>query len=177
MELLTVVAIVGVLVAIAVPSFIHEIPKYRLKRAGNELYGNMQRAKLGAVKENHDWAIVFDTGTTPGRYAVCSNDGADGSWDGGFTGAMDDNVVLVVNLAEYGSEVDFGHGDATTPKGTGFGDEVTFAGNRAVFNPSGFIDPPSGYSYLENKNGDTYCIGGLTSGVVRIYQWVNGGWI
>ena len=60
LELLTVVAIVGVLVAIAVPSFIHEIPKYRLKRAGSELYGNMQRAKLGAVKENHDWAIVFD---------------------------------------------------------------------------------------------------------------------
>ena len=87
------------------------------------------------------------TGSSPGRYFVCSFDGGDG-WDGGPALGGNDTVDRAINLADYGSGVDFGHGDATGPKGTGFGDEVTFVGNTARFNPSGFIEPLSGYSLL-----------------------------
>jgi len=174
MELLTVVAIIGVIAGLAIASGIEWMPRHRLKSAANDLFSNMQRAKMGAIKEHSDWAIVFDTSVSPGRYAICSDDGADDTWDGGFSGGDDPTTgTQVVNLANYSSGVDFGHGNATAPKGSAFGTDVTYT---VVFNAAGFIDPPSRYNYLENKDGDTYCVGGLTSGVINSFQWTSGGW-
>ncbi len=176
MELLTVVAIIGVMAGLAIASGIEWLPKHRLKSATNDLFSNMQRARMMAIKERSEWAIVFDKSVSPGRFFVCSDDGVDNSWDGGAALGGDDLVDRTINLADYGSGVDFGHGSATTPKGTVFGDDVTFSGNIVRFNASGFIVPLSGYAYLENKDGDTYCIGGLTSGVINTFRWQSGGW-
>ncbi len=176
MELLTVVAIIGVLAGMAIASGIEWLPRHRLKSATNDLFSNMQRARMAAIKERSEWAIVFDTTVSPGRFFVCSDDGVDNIWDGGAALGGDDVVDRTVNLVNYNSGVDFGHGSATAPKGTGFGNDVTFAGDTVVFNSTGLINPPSGYVYLENKDGDTYCIGGLTSGVINTFRWQSGGW-
>jgi len=174
MELLTVVAIIGVMAGMAIASGIEWLPKHRLKSATNDLFSNMQRAKMAAIKDRSDRAIVFDASVSPGRYAICSDDGDDDTWDGGFSGGDDPGIdTQVVNLVDYRSAIDFGHGNATSPKGSVFGADVTYT---VVFNAAGFIDPPSRYIYLENKDGDTYCVGGLTSGVINTFRWASGGW-
>ena len=48
-ELLVVIGIIGVLTGIAVPNLVAWLPDYRLKSAANDLYRNMQFAKLSEI--------------------------------------------------------------------------------------------------------------------------------
>ena len=81
-ELLTVMSMMAVLAAIAIPALSLWIPNYHLKSAARDLYSNFQLAKITAVKQNEVCAVVFDSGITPGRYFICSGPGANGNWDG-----------------------------------------------------------------------------------------------
>ena len=67
-ELLTTIAIIAVLAAIAIPAFSGWIPNYRLKMAARDLYSNMQLAKLTAVRNNQNCSITLST--SPDRYTV-----------------------------------------------------------------------------------------------------------
>jgi prepilin-type N-terminal cleavage/methylation domain-containing protein len=64
MELLVVVGIIALLAAVAVPMFLTNIPKYRLKGAARAVVSDFQRTKLEAVKRNCNVEIRF----TPGAY-------------------------------------------------------------------------------------------------------------
>jgi type IV fimbrial biogenesis protein FimT len=64
MELLVVVGLIALLAAVAVPMFLTNIPKYRLKGAARMVVSDFQRAKLEAVKRNCNVEIRF----TPGTY-------------------------------------------------------------------------------------------------------------
>ena len=75
MELMVVIAIIGIMAAIAIPGFSTWLPNYRLKTAARDLYSNMQKTKVGAIKSNSDWAIVFDPANK--RYRICSDDGGE----------------------------------------------------------------------------------------------------
>lgn len=55
-----VIAIIGVLSAIALPSLLGNLPEKRLKNAARNLYSDMQRARLQAVKENTPLTVTFD---------------------------------------------------------------------------------------------------------------------
>jgi type IV fimbrial biogenesis protein FimT len=169
LELIIVIVILGILTAIGVPNYLSWLPKYRLKSAARDLYSNMQLAKLGAIKSNSDWAIVFEGAS--GQYEVCSGRGSDNSWGGG-----DDDVVKTVVLSGYNSGVTYGHGNAGSPIGSTFGDEITFTSNVAVFNSRGTGD--AGYVYLENSSDTTsYVVGKWTSGVIVLQRWDGSNWI
>ena len=120
-ELMVVIVVIATLTAISVPNFLAYLPNARLKRAARELYSNMQLSKMGAIKQNTAWAIVFDK--TDDKYQVCSGKGVDDSWAG-----ADNVVVKTVVLSDYRSGVAYGHGDSTSAIGSGFGDEITYAG-------------------------------------------------
>jgi prepilin-type N-terminal cleavage/methylation domain-containing protein len=172
MELLVVLGILGILAVIAVPTLMNELPRYRLKKAANELYGNMQRARMGAIKDNHDWAIAFDPGASPGRYFIYSEDVDDDGWDGD-----DDTLVKVVNLSDYLSGVDFGHGtagDDIPGNGAAPADDITYGSDDLVFNSRG--TGSAGYVYLENNQGDAFGVGTRSSGVILLREWRNGAW-
>ena len=85
-ELLTTIAIIAILAAIAIPAFSGWIPKYRLKMAARDLYSNMQLAKLTAVRKNQNCSINFST--SPDSYTVSL-------------------VNKTVVLGDYGSRVKF----------------------------------------------------------------------
>jgi prepilin-type N-terminal cleavage/methylation domain-containing protein len=51
-EILVVVAVIGILGAIALPSFDRARDKYRLKAAAEALYGDLQFARANAIKSN-----------------------------------------------------------------------------------------------------------------------------
>lgn len=167
-ELLVALIVLGILTAIAIPGFSTWLPKYRLKHAARDVYSNMQLAKMGAIRSNADWAIVFDTGAN--RYFVCSGRGAGGTWDGPTEMGGDDVLEKTVNLAGYKSGIAYGHGNAGAPIGTVFDDEVTYGSNVAVFNPRGTSG--TGYVYLENTSSTiTYGVGTRNTGVIRLLKW------
>ena len=110
MELMVTIAIILILASIAVPSYLSWLPKYRLRSAVTDLVADIQFAKLQAVRENRDWAIVFNTATE--RYFVCSDNGANDGWDGPVSNAGDDICVKTIRLSRLGSGVEL---DQVTP--------------------------------------------------------------
>jgi type II secretory pathway pseudopilin PulG len=171
LELVIVVAIIAIIAGFAVPGFIDWLPGYRLKSAAGELYADLQNAKLNAVKARAEWAISFNTGS--GQYQVLSDYGGSNT------------VEKTITLADYGSGVGYGHGDATkqaNTAGTAFplapDDDVSYTApdNIAIFNTRGMVDN-LGYVYLANENGDAYAVGTPSvAGVVVLKKWKNTDW-
>ncbi|MCI5222096.1 MAG: prepilin-type N-terminal cleavage/methylation domain-containing protein [Candidatus Electrothrix sp. AR4] len=60
MELMIVIALIGILSAISVPNFLKNLPEKRLKNAARNLYADMQKVRLLAVKGNRNIALRFN---------------------------------------------------------------------------------------------------------------------
>lgn len=60
-EVIIVIAIIAILAAIGLPAFMKWVPNYKLKAASQELYGNLQKARLDAIKTNSTVSTTFDT--------------------------------------------------------------------------------------------------------------------
>jgi len=170
-ELIVVIVILGVLAAVAIPNFLVFQPESRLKTAARDLYSELQLAKIGAIKNNSDWAIVFNVAA--GDYRVCSNDGGDSSW----TGTGNDTVEKTVVLSDYGSGVAYGSGTGFSGiDGGSLDNGVTYPGDVVVLEPRGTTDN-TGYVYLTNSSGTSYMgVGTLTSGVGRLRKWTGTQW-
>ncbi len=104
-ELMVTIAIVLIMASIAVPSFLSWLPKQRLRTAMTDLVADIQSIKLRAIKENRNWAIVFNTATD--RYYLCSDDGANNLWDGPPAMGGDDTNVKAVRFSSIGSGIQF----------------------------------------------------------------------
>lgn len=170
MELMVVVAIIGILAAIAIPAFSVWLPNYRLKSAAQALYSDLQSVKLSAIRNNGTWGVYFDNSISPGRYFICSDNGVNGTWDGPPAVGGDDTVVRTVNLSDYNGDADFGHGNALTNiQGNPFGADITYTSpnNVAVFGPRGTVNN-LGYVYLCNSKGTAYVVGtpSIAGGIV-----------
>ena len=169
-ELLVTFVILGIVTAIAIPGFARWLPSYRLKSASRELYANMQLAKMGAVKDNGEWAVFFNAGG--GNYQVIS-----GGADRDYSTPGDNTIEKTITLSDYESGVIYGHGTATTPVGTTFGDEITFNANTVVFHSRGMINSiTGGYVYLQNNKNNTYAVGALGTGVILMKKWTGAAW-
>lgn len=101
-ELMVVIAVIGILAAVAVPNIIQMVPNYKLKIAARDLYSNLQRARMLAIKENRNVTVRFDNSVTPGFYYF------DDNGDGVFTLGE-----YRVDFSSYGRGVDYGNGNAT----------------------------------------------------------------
>jgi prepilin-type N-terminal cleavage/methylation domain-containing protein len=172
LEVMIVITILAIAMAIAIPGFIGWLPDHRLKAAARGVYSNMQLAKMGAVRANANWAMVFNAATN--SYTICSDDGGDNDWTDG-----DEIVEKTVILTDYKSGVTYGHGNAINPVGGVFGgDNISYTPDNpsiAVFNSRGTCT--SGYVYLENKkNTTTYAVGTQTTGVIRLLRWTGAAW-
>jgi len=166
MELLTVIAIIGITAAIGIPMMLNS--EHRSSKAARELMGNMQQTRMSAIKDNQDWAIVFDPATN--NYYICSDRGADNVWSA--TG--DNTIEKTVNFTGYDTGVQYGSGTATaTISGGAFGDGVTYNSNVLTFNSRGTCS--SGYVYLFYGDA-SYAVGTLSTGIVRIRRWTGGAW-
>ena len=162
-ELVVVMCILGIMVLIAIPNIGRWLPRYRLKSAARDVASNMQLARLGAIKDNREWAILFDVNGQ--LYRIISNRGPDGNW-----GTSDDFVDKIVSLSDYPHILfgDSGHG----PPGGGasVGDGVTFVGNKAEFNPGG--TSAAGTVYLQNNRNDAMAIRvDSSTGIIRMWKW------
>lgn len=180
-EVLMIIVILAILAAVAVPGFSVWLPKYRLKAAARDVVSNLQHAKMGAIKNNRAWAVVFDPGVKPGRYFICSDDNGD-DWNGPPAMGGNDVMEKAVDLASYGKGVGFGHGSAMNNATSGGGlfpdDNISFTtpDNAAVFNPKGTVSN-LGYVYLSNTRGGCWAVGApSTAGVIVLKRWTGSGW-
>ncbi len=162
-ELVVVMCILAVMVLIAIPNIGRWLPRYRLRSAARDVASNMQLARLGSIKDNREWALLFDVNAQ--SYQIISNKGADGNW-----GTPDDIEERVVNLSDYPSVRfgDSGHGPVAG--GGPVDDGVTFAQNRAEFNPGG--TSTAGTVYLQNNRNDAMAIRvDSSTGIIRMWTW------
>ena len=82
-EVIIVVAIIGIMTAIAIPSISSWLPNYRLKGAARDLYGAAMKAKGEAVKRNVNCALTF--GQDGNAYIVYADANSNFIFDGGDT--------------------------------------------------------------------------------------------
>lgn len=174
-ELLVVIGMMAALALIAIPAFSAWMPEYRLKQAARELYSNLQRAKMGAVRANESWGVWFDSGANP-EYRIYSL-GANRSWD---LGTGDDQLQnITIKLSDY-KGVNYGRA-LTIPNcpgdlGTG---SITYQtpSDVVVFTNRGTVGNPFGFVYLSNGKGTCYAVGTPSpAGVVVLRKWNGSSW-
>jgi prepilin-type N-terminal cleavage/methylation domain-containing protein len=181
-EVMVVVSMIAILAAIAIPAFSSWMPDYRLRSAARDLYSNLQRAKMGAIKNNAQWRVYFDNTTSPGRYFLLSGNGGDG-WDTPVPLGGTDEVEMTFNLSDY-EGVDYGNGNATTQlDGGSFGSSIDYNIDAGVPTPpsTNFTSRGTvnlfGYVYLSNAKGTCYAVGTPSpAGVIDLRRWSNGAW-
>jgi len=175
-ELLVVIGMLAVLALIAIPAFSAWMPEYRLKQAARELYSNLQRAKMGAVRANESWGVWFDSGASPGRYLIYSL-GPNRSWDN--SGGDDVYQNITIRLSDY-KGVNYGRAltipICTGDLGTGSISYQT-PNDVVVFTNRGTVENPFGFVYLSNGKGTCYAVGTPSpAGVVVLRKWNGSSW-
>ena len=134
-EVMVVIAIIGICSAIAIPSFIGWLPKYRLNSATSDLLGAMQSARLRALKDNASVVIEFNPGAD--SYSVFLDNGAGGGNSGN---SIQDGAESTVMGGAMPAGVDL------------------LGGDTLRFDARGFPDPTNGTVNLRNTKNDTTTI-------------------
>ena len=132
-EIMVVIAIVAIVAAIAAPNMIGWRSAPRLRGAVDNLKGDLQRAKMMAVRESTFIAIDFDASET--EYTVCVDNGA-------TPGVCEaDERIITRRLLPVGVRIDLGLTDLTagTDDNTRFNDRglPTLMGAIVVVNSDG----------------------------------------
>jgi type II secretion system protein H len=152
-ELMTVVAVVGLISAIAVPSYLSGMPKRRLTAATRELYGVMQQTRLLAVKDGQSKRLRFETNF---YYRDDNNN------------KICDPGEKRIDLSEY-HDVEFGGGAA---KKNWNGDPLAQA-SYITFSPEGTANSSTVYFQNISAPRESFAITSQTSGALKI-RWFNG---
>ncbi|MCK5099932.1 MAG: GspH/FimT family pseudopilin [Desulfobacteraceae bacterium] len=166
-ELMVVVAIIGILSGIAIPNFIGTRDDRMLKSAARDLLSDIQKTRMEAINNNENWSIVFQGGTDINGNVITNPYQIQDAGGG---------VRKAVTFAGKKSGVSYAQGSATsTILGAAFGGVFnTYTGNTLTFNSRGTCN--SGYVYLANNKGTVYGVGTLTSGIVIFKQWMGSNW-
>lgn len=115
-ELMSVVVVIGILAAMAVPVFVRMAPRLNLKSDARTSLNYLRLARSKAVAENGQYGIFFDTGNRRLILFRDSNLPAAATYESGQDSVIDSSIVLHNNVSF---------------------NSVSFAGNTVVFFPSG----------------------------------------
>jgi prepilin-type N-terminal cleavage/methylation domain-containing protein len=152
-ELMVVIAILGIIAAISVPNFMTYLARTRLKTCCREMSTFFQYARVQAIGSDEPWRVCFDSAV--GRYHLL-----DGSA----------NICQVIDLANHPG-ISFGSNNPAPIDANHVAppeDGVTYNGEKVKFNPNGTAT--AGTVYLKNNQGDSMAIG-TASATGRIKTW------
>lgn len=161
-ELMTVVALIGILSAIAATSFTAYQPGYRVRGAALEIAGDMSIARLSAVKESRIYQFV----PLGGGYQIRAAK-AGGGWD----------TLKTLTVTNEFPNVAFGYtGVVKDPYGVNItgsmpGGPVTFHSNGTVVGAAGiFIQSAS------DKGTQHQAVTVTAAGRIRVWKYVGSKW-
>ena len=130
-ELLTVIGIIAVLAAIAVPNMIGWRNSAKLDNGARDLYSAFQMAKARAAKENTEVTLSFaPSGATGREYALFVDDGAGTTDDVDGDGVLDaanNGIIDGTETVYYRNRI---------PEGVSI-DSTTFTDNAVTFGGNG----------------------------------------
>jgi prepilin-type N-terminal cleavage/methylation domain-containing protein len=146
LELLTTVAIIGIISAIAIPGFSFYYEKCCVMAAVSEITMMIKEAKQNALGNERYYAIAFDP--VLGKVSFLSGSGSDGTWN-----TADDEVVRSFALATKGGGLRFGYGRyGPRPDHAADPDGITFQNNNTLIcNPN--LTGTPGTVYLISRSG------------------------
>jgi type IV fimbrial biogenesis protein FimT len=68
-ELIIIIAVMGIFAAIAIPNFLSYMPRHRLNGAARQVMGDLMAARMKAVKLNHSVKVFFYSN----QYKICDD--------------------------------------------------------------------------------------------------------
>jgi prepilin-type N-terminal cleavage/methylation domain-containing protein len=137
-EVMIVVAIIGIMAGIAIPNILNWLPHYRLKGATRNLVSNMIKAKSQAIAENTPYIIAFNDIAGQDTYNVTS---ATAVWG-------------PIELSPGHPSIEY--------------DSINFAGGQLTFRSNGMINGGGGNIKLKNSKGETYTITVHITGAIKV---------
>nr|WP_319490932.1 GspH/FimT family pseudopilin [uncultured Desulfobacter sp.] len=156
LEIITVLGILSILMAVAIPNVLSWLSNYRLKAAASDLYSNMQKAKSEALKRNCDIGITFVTVAFPaqgGGYTVFLDDGAGTNAGNAIQDAGESTLFTVL-----------------MPSGCTL-EKASFNGTSTGYNSRGFpLNNKVGSAILRNNNSLWYKMSLSNSGYSKILK-------
>ncbi|MBF0509614.1 MAG: GspH/FimT family protein [Deltaproteobacteria bacterium] len=163
-ELLIAVGLLVVVITVMLTTITSDMPNTRLKDAARDVYNNIQSAKLGAIKDNSNYAIIFNTAGQ--SYSVVS---------GCLQNATGGTTLRTVNLTTtYKGYVSYGlsgHSQISV-SGTPMAQMTNL-----VFRPDGTV-LQTGAVYLSNVKNSSYAvIVPSLSGGASIFKWRATAWV
>jgi len=159
-ELMVVIAILGILAAVAVPRYMDYLARVRLKASCREMTAALRFARTQAIGGDESWWGRFDP--AGGRYHL-------------IDGNANINRTYLLNRqpgVAFGSNnptpIDANH---VAPPADG----TTYAGEQVKFNGDGTAS--SGTVYLRNQKGDTVALCTVsTTGQIKTWYDFGSGW-
>jgi prepilin-type N-terminal cleavage/methylation domain-containing protein len=156
-EVIIVMAIIGIIATVAIPGFSSWLPNYRLRLAGQELLSSFQLAKTTAIKRNTNCTVIFSVpslsppryinGDVDSIYVIFLDSDRDLEYDTGV-----DEVLRIREWKDYNHDVSFDLDSGT--QGTNFdaNDDlfpaISFRSNGMPIKNDG--TPGGGKVYLKN---------------------------
>lgn len=80
LEIIIVIAIFSIVMAIAIPNMIRQMPRYRLKGAAREIMGDLMWARMQAVSQKNEFKVFL---VNDHEYKILDDDDNDGKADSG----------------------------------------------------------------------------------------------
>ncbi len=170
-ELLIVVSIIGIISAMAIPSFSSYYDKSCLMAAASEISGMIDEARQRSLCDGHDYGVGFDPAT--GTVRLIAGKGEDDKWN-----TADDEVVRSFSLASKGGGLHFGYGPyGPRPDRAAASDGVSFQYNNTLICDHE-LSGTAGDVYLIARSGSAMAISAnSTEYGYKLWRWNGTKWV
>jgi len=163
LEVMVVLALIGIIAATGIPAFSSWLPNYRLRSATQDLLSNLQLAKITAVKRNINCTVTFNfpDGSVTYDYIVYVDSNRNRIYDGV------DSILVQRNWAkEYKGSVFFNTAEGSGGTGLSFSQNTN--GRPSVGFYANGLPVNTGNAYMKNTNDRTMSVKVSTAGNIKI---------
>lgn len=190
-EVLVVVALIGIMVGVAVPSIRAWMPRHQIRSFKREVVSALQLGRMRAISTGHYFYVDFDPGNDGVQNSMAfacfldTDDNGQGSLDNGLSQDADEyqasqmaapELVAGLPAIRLPGSLRYGVSPGVTDiNGAPYsGDGVTFSGDRGIFYPNGTGKP--GTVYFHSDHGENFAVTVNLLGRVIVRRWTGTSW-